>query len=112
VGQGTETSYINLAWEIDGFYSDSSSVMHVFLRAPDGRFTTFEAPGAGTSPGQGTSGTTIDQSGQVNDLRFPAVVFALKVLRKIEEVVCSQIYRFLVDWLNTNDGDANGSSVS
>jgi hypothetical protein len=29
-------------------------VSHGFLRAPDGKFTTFDAPGAGTGAGQGT----------------------------------------------------------
>ena len=33
---------------------DASDVNHGFLRAPDGAFTTFDAPNAGTAPGQGT----------------------------------------------------------
>src|SRR5205823_1590675 len=53
--QGT-LSYggINPAGAIAGYYTDDSNVSHGFLRAPDGAFTTFDAPGAGTGDGQGT----------------------------------------------------------
>jgi hypothetical protein len=37
-----------------GIYSDANSVNHGFLRSPDGKFTTFDAPGAGTDSGEGT----------------------------------------------------------
>lgn len=39
---------------IAGIYSDSNSVNHGFLRSPEGKFTTFDAPGAGTASYQGT----------------------------------------------------------
>lgn len=39
---------------IAGIYTDANSVFHGFLRSPDGKFTTFDAPGAGTGGGQGT----------------------------------------------------------
>jgi hypothetical protein len=39
---------------IAGIYSDSNSVNHGFLRSPDGKFTTFDAPGAGTGTYEGT----------------------------------------------------------
>ena len=45
---------INPAGAIAGYYTDDSNVSHGFLRAPDGAFTTFDAPGAGTGDGQGT----------------------------------------------------------
>ena len=45
---------ITPAGVIAGFYVDSSSVAHGYLRAPDGGFTTFDVSGAGTGPGQGT----------------------------------------------------------
>ena len=32
----------------------ASGVEHAYVRAPDGTITTFDAPGAGTGPGQGT----------------------------------------------------------
>ena len=39
---------------IAGYYIDSNFVYHGFLRALDGTFTTFDAPGAGTQQGVGT----------------------------------------------------------
>jgi hypothetical protein len=39
---------------IAGIYSDANSVNHGFLRSPDGKFTTFDAPGAGTDSYEGT----------------------------------------------------------
>jgi hypothetical protein len=61
---------------IAGYYQDRSYVGHGFLRAPGGTFTTFDVPGAGTGPFQGTgfvedainpagaiAGTYIDASG-------------------------------------------------
>src|SRR4030095_10940884 len=53
-GQGTRAANINPSEAIAGRYIDSSDVTHGFLRARDGSLTTFDAPGAGTRPGQGT----------------------------------------------------------
>ena len=39
---------------IAGIYTDANNVYHGFLRSPDGQFTTFDAPGAGTGSYQGT----------------------------------------------------------
>ena len=36
---------------ITGIYLDANNVYHGFLRTPDGKVTTFEAPGADTTPG-------------------------------------------------------------
>jgi cell envelope opacity-associated protein A len=36
---------------ITGIYLDANNVYHGFLRTPDGKFTTFEAPGADRTPG-------------------------------------------------------------
>lgn len=47
-GLGTQGPGINPAGAITGFYSDANNVMHGFVRTPDGRITTFEAPGAGS----------------------------------------------------------------
>src|SRR5207302_114184 len=52
--QGTIGSGINPPGVIAGYYSDASNVTHGYVRAPDGTFTTFDAPGAGTGSGQGT----------------------------------------------------------
>jgi hypothetical protein len=51
---GTAGGSINSAGAIAGQYGDTSGVFHGFLRSPDGTITTFDAPGAGTGPGQGT----------------------------------------------------------
>jgi hypothetical protein len=48
--EGTYPSGINGDGSIVGFYMDSSVVYHGFLRATDGKITTFDAPGAGTIP--------------------------------------------------------------
>ena len=53
-GQGTRAGNINPSKAIAGRYIDASDVSHGFLRAADGTITTFDAPGAGTGPGQGT----------------------------------------------------------
>ena len=48
---------INPAGAITGSYFDPSDLRHGFLRAPDGTFTTVDAPGAGTGGApQGTGG--------------------------------------------------------
>jgi hypothetical protein len=57
-GQGTGTQFgvsINPAGTIAGTYTDAGNVNHGFVRAPDGTITTFDAPGAGTAAGQGTT---------------------------------------------------------
>ncbi len=51
---GTEPLSINPAGEVAGDYWDTSGVNHGFLRSPYGRFTTFDARGAGNGSGQGT----------------------------------------------------------
>jgi len=51
---------------IAGIYSDANSVNHGFLRRPDGKFTTFDAPGAGTGIYQGT-GCASDCPVSLND---------------------------------------------
>ena len=45
---------LNQKGSIAGIYSDVNSVNHGFLRSPDGKFTTFDAPGAGTDSYEGT----------------------------------------------------------
>ncbi len=65
LARGQSPSDINPAGVITGSYADTSSVNHGFLRTPDGKFTTFDAPGAGTSAGQGTVGITIDPAGEI-----------------------------------------------
>ena len=51
---GTQGAAINAAGAISGQYADATGVFHGFLRSRDGSITTFDAPDAGTSLGQGT----------------------------------------------------------
>jgi hypothetical protein len=55
-GEGTYPIANNPAGAITGWYVDANYLAHGFLRAPDGKFTIFDAPGAGTVVGswQGT----------------------------------------------------------
>ncbi len=54
---------INSAGVIAGAYLDASDVYHAYLRALDGAFTIFDAPGAGTEPFQGTAFYSINWEG-------------------------------------------------
>jgi hypothetical protein len=64
---GTFASGVNIWGTITGSYIDSNDVYHGFLRNPDGSFTTFEAPGADTTPGSfnGTSPSSINDLGEI-----------------------------------------------
>lgn len=64
---GTYPSGINVWGVITGSYQDANSSFHGFLRTRDGKFTTFEAPGADTTPGSfnGTSPTSINDLGAI-----------------------------------------------
>jgi hypothetical protein len=57
---------LNQLGAIAGTYIDANSVQHGFLRSPDGKFTTFDAPGAGTGSFQGT-GCPSDCPTSLND---------------------------------------------
>jgi hypothetical protein len=48
---------------IAGSYTDASGAEHCYLRASDGTFTTYDVPGVGTGPGQGTFVTGINPAG-------------------------------------------------
>jgi hypothetical protein len=67
-GQGTFvfTGYcLNPAGAIAAASLDASNVYHGVLRAPDGTMTTFDPPGAGTGPFQGTLPLGINQAGTI-----------------------------------------------
>jgi hypothetical protein len=59
---------INPAGVITGGYLDANIVEHTYLRAPDGTFTTFDAPGAGTGPFQGTGPNGMNPAGAITGL--------------------------------------------
>lgn len=62
---GTFPSTINLFGVITGGYADASSANHGFVRSPDGKFATFDAPGAGTGSFQGTIPISINLFGAI-----------------------------------------------
>jgi hypothetical protein len=62
---GTYPSGINTEGAITGAYQDKKSVLHGFLRSPEGKFTTFEAPGTNTVAGSGTSAVSINDRGEI-----------------------------------------------
>src|SRR5437899_1818506 len=72
-GQGTIAFAINLSGAITGFIRDANNARHGFLRAPDGTFTIFDDPNAGSCSascgnignGQGTRAFAINPSGQI-----------------------------------------------
>ena len=72
-GQGTFANGMNNSGAITGFIRDANAARHAFLRAPDGTFTIFDDPGAGTCSmscgtignGQGTRAYAINPSGQI-----------------------------------------------
>lgn len=77
-GASTRPQGINSAGTITGFYNDSSSISHGFMRGADGTFTEFDAPGAtGTAPlsinSSGTlTGIYVDRKGVIHGfLRSP-----------------------------------------
>jgi uncharacterized membrane protein len=58
---------INNLAAVTGYYLDSNNVYHGFLRSPYGTITTFEAPGADTTPGSfnGTLPYAINDAGVI-----------------------------------------------
>src|SRR6516164_3722575 len=60
----TPTGGINPAGEITGDSCDAVTC-HGYLRSPDGSFTIFDAPGAGTAANQGTGGFGINPAGVI-----------------------------------------------
>ena len=67
-GAGTGSTYsssINPAGEIVGGYTDTDNVSHGFIRAPNGKITTFDVPGAGVGAGEGTFVNNNNPAGEV-----------------------------------------------
>jgi hypothetical protein len=56
---------INNAGTITGFCSTTKEILEGFSRTSAGVVTTFEAPGAGTKPGDGTETYGINTSGMI-----------------------------------------------
>ena len=58
--------------EITGFYFDATNANHGFLRDTNGLITTFDVPGGGTGPGQGTYGGGFTPNGTIMGDYFDA----------------------------------------
>ena len=58
---------INNFGAITGTYEDANNVFHGFVRSPEGKFTTFDSPGADTTPGDfnGTFANGINDAGAI-----------------------------------------------
>src|SRR5215471_11133919 len=73
-GQGTfptaAPQLINPNGAITGYYVDSVGALHGFVRDENGVLTTFDVPGAGTGPGQGTQSFAIRPSGEITGFYF------------------------------------------
>jgi len=81
---GTYSSGINSWGAITGSYQDANNVFHGFLRRPDGKFTTFEVPGADTGPYNGTSPTSINDLGVITGSYHDANGFSHGFVRSPE----------------------------
>ena len=62
---GTCPTAVNDRGHIAGNVGDVNSAFHGFVRAPNGQFTEFDAPGAGTGAYQGTYPMSINNPGAV-----------------------------------------------
>ena len=51
--------------EVEGVYVDINGVLHGFIRSPQGKYTTYNVPAAGTGPGQGTLPESNDDFGDI-----------------------------------------------
>src|SRR5437667_177266 len=96
-GQGTIAFAINLSGAIAGFTRDANNARHGFLRAPDGTFTIFDDPNAGSRSascgnignGQGTRAFAINPSGQIVGFYFDANFVGHGVLRAADGTITS-----------------------
>ncbi len=59
---------INAGGWVVGYYDDKSGVHHGFLRNP--KYTTLDAPGAGTMNAQGTQALSINDAGMISGVYF------------------------------------------
>ena len=65
---------INNFGAITGTYLDANNVFHGFVRSPEGKFTTFDSPGADTAPGDfnGTFPNAINEAGTITGFYLDA----------------------------------------
>ena len=65
MSQGTFPNAVNIEGTVVGVYYDAAGVLHGFIDS-DGRFTTVDAPGAGTGAERGTYSDGISDAGLVD----------------------------------------------
>jgi len=63
--RGTVPESLNDRGQAVGYWTDGNNMVHGFVRSPGGAFTTFDAPNAGTGPGQGTYAYSINNAGEI-----------------------------------------------
>jgi hypothetical protein len=81
---GTYPSGINVWGAITGSYQDTNNTYHGFLRSPDGKFITFDAPGADLGPYNGTAPSAINDWGAIMGSYYDASGFGHGFLRSPE----------------------------
>jgi hypothetical protein len=66
-GEGTFPVSINADGTVAGYLQDTKWLTHGFSRSPDGKFTRFDVPGEGTTPGtwEGTYTWDINREGAI-----------------------------------------------
>ena len=64
-GNGTFGVGVTPSGEVEGVFVDPQGLLHGFVRSKKGVYTTFDAPGAGTGPGQGTLPESNNTSGGI-----------------------------------------------
>ena len=69
---GTFCVGIAVTGEIEGVFVDSNGVLHGFTRSPQGKYTTYNVPAAGTGPGDGTLPESNDDLGNIAGNYFDA----------------------------------------
>jgi len=81
---GTVASSINNRGAVTGFYVDVNNVYHGFVRSRDGRFTTFDAPGADTTPNSynGTAPAAVNDVGEITGNYWDASGYSHGFLRR------------------------------
>ena len=62
---GTYALSIDARGAVTGYYVDANNVAHGYLRAPDGKFTSFDVPNAGMGAGQGTFASSMNLEGTI-----------------------------------------------
>lgn len=101
---------VNQAGTIVGMYYDGNSVSHGFVRSPNGTFTKFDAPGAGTTPNDfnGTFATGINKFGTIVGYYNDDNLVSHCLIRTAD----GNLTTFDVPGADTNPADEEGSTIT